>query len=322
MDRTERFYKIQELLKRQRGVTMRELQDKLAVSRSTLCRDLDYLRDRLGVPIAWNPKLQVYRLDGDATDKHELPGVWFSEREIHALLGMIGLIDQLEPVGLLAPRIAPLKERLSKLLEEGIGSAKEAAKRIRIMPIAQRPVAPELFQTLVEALIQHKRLTISHLGRRNGKTTERDVSPQRLAYYRDNWYLDAFCHLRDDLRSFALDVIKRAESSDKPAVSVDDITLNTFFGDSYGIFNGKPDKVAVLKFSPFRAQWVAREIWHPQQTGQFLPDGSYQLEIPYLMDTELINEILKEGAELEVISPPSLRDRIGEVARAIYDLYQ
>lgn len=322
MDRTERFYKIQELLKRQRGVTLRELQDTLAVSRSTLCRDLDYLRDRLGVPVAWNPKLQVYRLEGDATDQHELPGVWFSEREIYALLGMIGLIDQLEPAGLLAPRIAPLKERLSKLLEEGIGSAKEAEKRIRIMPVAQRPVSPELFQTMVEALIQRKRLTISHLGRRNGKTTERDVSPQRLAYYRDNWYLDAFCHLRDDLRSFALDVIERAESNDKPAVSVDDITLNAFFGDSYGIFNGKPDKVAVLKFTPFRAQWVAREIWHPQQTGKFSPDGSYRLEIPYRMDTELINEILKEGLEVEVIAPRSLRDRISEVGRAIYDLYK
>lgn len=310
MDRTERFYKIQELLKRQRGVTMRELQDALDVSRSTLCRDLDYLRDRLGIPIAWHPKLQVYRLDGAATDKHELPGVWFSEREIHALLGMMELINQLEPAGLLAPRIAPLKERLNKLLEEGTGSAKEAVKRIRILPMAQRPVAAELFQTLVDALIQRKRLKIRHLGRRTGNTTERDVSPQRLVYYRDNWYLDAFCHLRDDLRSFAIDVIEYAQASDKPAVSVDDQALKAFFESSYGIFNGKPDKVAILKFSPFRAQWVAREIWHPHQTGQYLPDGSYQLEIPYHMDTELLRDILKEGGEVEVLAPGGLRQQV------------
>ena len=321
MDRTERFYKIQELLKRQRGVTMRELQDTLDVSRSTLCRDLDYLRDRLGVPITWHPKLQVYRLDGAATDKHELPGVWFSEREIHALLGMMELINQLEPAGLLAPRIAPLKERLNKLLEEGTGSAKEAVKRIRILPIAQRPVAAELFQMLVDALIQRKRLKIRHLGRRTGQITERDVSPQRLVYYRDNWYLDAFCHLRDDLRSFAIDVIEHAQVSDKPAVSLDDQTLKGFFEDSYGIFNGKPDKVAVLKFTPFRAQWVAREIWHPQQTGQYLPDGSYQLEIPYRMDTELLREILKEGPEVEVLEPDTLRAQVGKQIIEISKFY-
>ena len=321
MDRTERFYKIQALLKRPRGTTMRELQDALDVSRSTLCRDLDYLRDRLGVPIAWHSKLQVYRLDGASAEKHELPGVWFSEREIHALLGMMELINQLEPAGLLTPRIAPLKERLNKLLEEGTGSAREAVNRIRILPMAQRPVDPELFQRLVDALIHRRRLKIRHLGRRTGQITERDVSPQRLVYYRDNWYLDAFCHLRDDLRSFALDVIQHAEHSEKPAVSVDDQTLKTFFEDSYGIFNGKPDKVAQLKFTPFRAQWVAREIWHPQQTGQVLPDGSYQLEIPYREDLELIREILKEGAEVEVLSPESLRAEIARLIDLAHKLY-
>lgn len=323
MDRTERFYKIQALLKRPRGVTMRELQGTLDVSRSTLCRDLDYLRDRLGVPIVWNPKLQVYRIDGAGSGEHqELPGVWFSEREIHALLAMMGLIDQLEPAGLLAPRIAPLKERLSQLLEDGTGSAKEATKRIRLLTVAQRPVDAELFQVLVDALINRKRLNIRHLGRRTSQVTERDVSPQRLVYYRDNWYLDAFCHLRDDLRSFALDAIESAASSDKPAVSVDELTLKAFFEDSYGIFNGKPDKVAVLKFSPFRAQWVAREVWHPEQTGKMMPDGSYQLKIPYRMEIELLREVLKEGPEVEIIEPKSLRDRVIGISQEIVGVYR
>lgn len=322
LDRTERFYKIQELLKGQRGVTMAALQAALNVSRSTLCRDLDYLRDRLGVPVTWNAKLQAYRLDG-AAGEHELPGVWFSEREIHALLGMMELIDQLEPAGLLAPRIAPLKDRLNKLLEEGTGSTKETVKRIRILPVAQRPIDSELFQTLVDSLIHRKRLKIRHLGRRNGLITERDVSPQRLVYYRDNWYLDAFCHLRDDLRSFALDVIQHAEQNDKTAVSVEDQTLKGFFEDSYGIFNGKPDKVAILKFTPFRAQWVSREIWHSHQVGKYLPDGFYVLEVPYNVDTELIGEILRNGSDVEVIAPLSLRaeiSRLINVTKRVYDV--
>lgn len=301
---------------------MRDLRAALDVSRSTLCRDLDYLRDRLGVPIVWNPKLQVYRIDGVGSSEHqELPGVWFSEREIYALLAMLGLIDQLEPAGLLAPRIEPLKERLFQLLEHGTGSAKEAVKRIRLLPVAQRPVDHELFQVLVDSLINRKRLNIRHLARFTSKLTERDVSPQRLIYYRDNWYLDAFCHLRDDLRSFGIDAIESAVSSDKPAVSVDDQTLKAFFDDSYGIFNGKPDKVAELKFTPFRAQWVAKELWHPQQTGKMLADGSYLLEIPYRMATEIVREILKEGPEVEVLGPETLRKEVRDLAHKLVSRY-
>lgn len=322
MDRTERFYKIQELLKGQRGVTMRDLQAALDVSRSTLCRDLDYLRDRLGIPIVWDRKNQSYRLDGQSTDRHELPGVWFSEREIHAILGMVSLIDQLEPTGLLAPRVAPLKDRLFKLLEEGTGNARETAKLIRIMPVAQRPVDSELFQTLVDALIHRKRLKIRYLVRRTGEVTVRDVSPQRLVYYRDNWYLDAFCHLRDDLRSFALDVIEQSEAIDKPAVAVENRTLRGFFEDSYGIFNGKPDKTAILNFTHFRSQWVSHEIWHQQQRGQYMPDGSYQLEIPYKVDTELIREILKEGPEVRVIAPESLKIRVESLIGEMAEIYR
>lgn len=319
MDRTERFYKIQELLKRARGVKMRELQEALNVSRSTLCRDLDYMRDRLGVPVIWHSELKAYRLDD--TDQKELPGIWFSEREIYALLSMMSLTDQVEPAGLLAPRIAPLRERLYKLLEAGTGNAREAINRISILPVAQRPIASERFQTITDALLQRKRLTIKHLGRRTGQITDRDISPQRLIYYRDNWYLDAFCHLRDDLRSFSLDAINAAQQNDRPAVAVEDAVLKSYFEDSYGIFNGKPDKVAVLKFSPYRAQWVAREIWHPQQTGQFLPDGSYQLDIPYRMDTELIREILKEGPEVEVMAPEGLRKRVTHHVSLTQEVY-
>lgn len=321
MDRTERFYKIQEMLKRQRGVTMRELQGLLDVSRSTLCRDLDYLRDRLGVPVVWNQKLQVYGLDQSDSTRQELPGIWFSEQEIYALLSMLELIKQLEPAGVLAPRIAPLKERLNQLLEDGTGSAKEAMDRIVIMPVAQRPVDAVLFKTFVDALIHRKRIIIRYLGRQSGQVTHRDISPQRLMYYRDNWYLDAFCHLRDDLRSFALDAIQDTAPCEKPAVTADAQTLKVFFEDSYGIFNGKPDKVAQLKFTPFRAQWVAKEVWHPEQTGKFMPDGSYLLNIPYRVATELIREILKEGCEVEVIGPEILRKQVSELVLQLATRY-
>lgn len=323
MDRTERFYKIQAMLMAKPSVTMRQMQDALEVSRATLNRDLAYMRDRLGIPFAWDPTLRGYALTRQQSqDKtFELPGVWFNQQEIYSLLTMIELIAKLEPGGLLLPHVAPFKARLEGLLDEGIGSSKEAMNRIRIIPMAQRQVKGEHFQLITHALVQRKQIELVHFSRQTGKTTERQVSPQRLVYYRDNWYLDAYCHLRNDLRSFAVDAINGVQLLEQPAKDVSESDLREMFETSYGIFNGKNRQVAKLKFTHFRAQWVAREVWHPDQVGEVHPDGSYTLEVPYGEDWELIQDILRQGADVEVLGPEVLRKKVRDTVKQMLGTY-
>lgn len=323
MDRTERFYKIQAMLMAKPFVTMKHMQEALEVSRATLNRDLAYMRDRLNIPFAWNPALRGYALTRQqSSDKtFELPGVWFSQQEIYSLLTMIELISKLEPGGLLLPHLTPFKHRLEGLLDEGTGSSKEVISRIRILPMAQRQVSGEYFQIITHALVQRKRLEIKHFARQTGQNTERQISPQRLVYYRDNWYLDAYCHLREGLRSFALDAINDVRLKEKPAQAVTETELREIFESSYGIFSGKNKQVAKLKFTPFRAQWVAREVWHPEQVGQVHADGSYTLEVPYGEDWELIQDILRQGVDVKVLAPASLKNKVKEMLKIMLAQY-
>ena len=131
-------------------------------------------------------------------------------------------------------------------------------------------------------------------------------SPQRLTHYRDAWYLDAWDHLRRALRSFSVDRIGQAIELDEPAEDVPEAKLDEHFASAYGIFAGKADKTAILRFSAERARWVADERWHPQQVGQFLVDGRYELRIPYRDHRELVMDILRHGAHVEVVRPLSL----------------
>ena len=220
MDRTERFYKINQLLENHRQVSFAQMRDALEVSRATLQRDLEYMRTRLNAPIVWDREAGAYRLaaqKGQAGGQYELPGLWFSSQEIHALLTMQHLLANLDPGGLLSQHIEPLQLRLNTLLGAAQDAVPEIRKRVLVVGVGKRAIKLAHFERVGSALLRRKRLRISYFARSTGETTEREVSPQRLVHYRENWYLDAWCHLREGLRNFAVDSIREVDLIDARA---------------------------------------------------------------------------------------------------------
>lgn len=312
LDRTERFYRIDRLLREQRVVSFARMRDQLEVSPATLKRDLEYMRSRLHAPIMFDRVAGGYRLalESPQAARYQLPGLWFSPDEIHALLTLEHLVANLRAGSVLTPHVEAVAARLKSALGSTDQSADELARRVRILDMAARDIRVEHFQTVGSALLRRRRLRISYYGRERGELSERSVSPQRLVHYRDNWYLDAYCHLREDLRSFALDAIRAAEMLAAPAQDIPDETLDAALGSGYGIFAGAAVVWARLRFTPQRARWVSAEQWHPQQRTRFERDGAFVLELPYSDPRELIMDVLRHGAEVEVLGPEALRQQV------------
>ncbi len=191
----------------------------------------------------------------------------------------------------------------------------------RILQMAARPTEMSHFRQIASAVLQRRQLRILYHGRARDQTSERTLSPQRLVYYRSNWYLDAFCHWREELRSFALDRLQPVETLAIPASEISEEELDAHYTESYGIFAGQPTHTAQLRFSPQAARWVADEQWHPQQQGEVLSNGSFELRIPYSDPRELIMDILKYGPDVEVIAPSELRKLHVEKLRVALDNY-
>jgi predicted DNA-binding transcriptional regulator YafY len=324
MDRTERFYKIDHLLAEHRVVPFSVFEEKLGVSRATIKRDLEYMRNRLNAPIVWNRERRGYcfaQAERGAS-QYELPGLWFSATEIHALLTMQHLLAGLDRGGLLTPHVAPLQARLTSLLDSGDGSIQQINKRIRIIGVASRTLGLDHFSALGSALLRRKRVHILYYVRARDEITEREISPQRLVYYRENWYLDAWCHLRNELRSFAVDAMQRADVFEATAKNVPDKTLDSVLGAGYGIFSGRKVQWAKLRFSVERARWVMSESWHPKQKGKLLADGRYLLELPYSDHRELVMDILRYGPDIEVLAPASLQQQLVSRLKAALSHYE
>ncbi|MDO9286871.1 MAG: WYL domain-containing protein [Aquabacterium sp.] len=329
MTKTARFYKIEMLIRQRGSVSFAQLREALEVSPATLKRDLEYLRDQLGAPIVYDRDSNGYRF-AEATaggsawrgEKHQLPGLWFSERELYSLLMAHQLLAGLDADGTLNRHLQPLLDRIHELLGPGGETDAQALmKRVKIISALRRPVPPEGFERMGEALMRRRRLHMRYLTRARGEVSEREVSPQRLVHYKNTWYLDAWCHSRERLLRFALDAVQETHVLATRAKDVAMRQVQAEMDAGYGIFAGGIRQVAVLCFSPQAAPWISREEWHPEQQGRWLADGSWELTLPYVDETELVMDLLRQGEQVRVLAPPSLQAAVQRRLAAALAVY-
>lgn len=307
----ERITKIVRFIRKRGSAPMSFLKEELEVSEATLKRDFAFLQDRFGCPLEWdrNKRGWVIRDELAEGGRFELPGVWFDSSEVVALLTMLHLVEGVQP-GLLEEHVSPLKSRLRSMLAEGTMSACPIERKLRLIHFAPRRVEPKHFQQVASGLLEGRRLHLEYWNRDRQESTNRVISPQQLVHYRENWFLDAWCHTRNAIRSFALDAIQSVKLLDECAIEVSAQDMEEHFRSGYGIFAGPARRRAQLKFTPERAQWVGKETWHHDQSSVYLDDGSYVLEVPYSNDQELVMDLLRHSPEVEVIAPPELRRRL------------
>jgi predicted DNA-binding transcriptional regulator YafY len=313
MSQMERIYKLDHLFRRKRPPSRREILDTFEISLAQFKRDLEYMRNRLGAPITFDNAGGGYKY---ASDEFNLPGLWFTEREVYSLLVMHSLLDQLQP-GFVEEQLGPFRDKLRALLGKSGRGAKSILERMQVIMAPQRPIDGEHFQAICDATLRRKKLRMRYYSRSRGAESDRIVSPQRVIYYRGNWYLDGWCHEKQAMRRFAIDAVRIASVLEEPACEIDVQTGQA----GYGIFLGPAEHIAVLHFDAEAARWVAEEEWHPQQRASVLPDGGLQLEVPYGNPQEIIMDILRHGPHVEVVQPASLRSAVADTLRQAAEKY-
>jgi len=322
MDRYERILTLHRILKSARyPVPLARIMEDLGCSRATAYRDIAFLRDALGAPIDSDGENAAFRYAADEGERFELPGLWLNSEELQALLALNELVGRTGP-GILASALAPFRSRIDRLLSNQTDGKSFPLARVRVIGYGTRRVDETTFRHVASAVLERKRLKFDYRARSTNEATSRVVSPQRLTHYRDNWYLDAWDHGREGLRSFALDRMAHADVREDAATDRAEEELNQHLASSYGIFSGAPKAWATMRFSPHAARWVADEHWHSQQQGQWLKDGRYELKVPYSNSRELLMDVLKYGPDAEVVAPVSLREEMKIMLQLAVGAYQ
>lgn len=322
MSRREKLYHLHDILRQRRTPVSRQtLMEELGCSQATLYRLVAELRDVLGAPLEQDPETRHFYYDRSLAGSFELPGLWISPDELQALLTARQILANVQP-GLLQGELDQLQQRMSQLIDaEGIDFSAHP-ERVHIRHDAGRPVPGRLFEDLLRALFAGRRLGIRYHGRRRDEVSEREVSPQRLTSYRDRWYLDAWCHRAEGLRSFAVERILALEALDAASEPIARDELHRHFDQAYGIFSGPAAHTARIRFSAEAARWAADEHWHPDQRTEFAGDGTMELSLPFGSSRELVMDILRYGSDAEVLAPDFLRERLADEVERMRSAYR
>lgn len=302
----ERFAWFDRSVRSGRWPNAAKLADRFEISRKTAQRNIDFMRDRLGAPLVYDPSRRGYRYSDDA---FQLTPFQASQEELLALLTARNLLTQVSG-GYLSREIDRLGRKLTALCDERLAARGRMGTHFSASWHGHSPVDETLFRTVAQALVQYRLLTIAYCSPVSDRTTRREIEPHHLHHYMGSWVLIAHCRLKDQWRKFFLARISSFEPQTDTFLPRPDKEWRPLIEGAFGIFQGEARLPVTLRFSPFRARWIREQRWHPHQRIQELFDGSLEITFPVADFREVKMMILQFGADCEVLAPEELRREV------------
>ena len=214
----------------------------------------------------------------------------------------------------------PIRRKIEKYLAKVNRKSAQWPDHIKILDIHFRKIGEGIFGEVLRAVTHKCAIHFTYTDSK-GRVTRRTVSPQQVVRYRDNWYLDGWCHTGNGLRIFSLDGVAELRHANVKFHTVPAFRLKQIYATSYGLFSGTPTAMAGIRFTGIAARYIKREFWHPEQKIIKAPDGSVLMEIPFKKPQELIKEILSWGNMAEVTGPAELREAVAGKLKAAVAVY-
>ncbi len=304
----ERYYWFHGQLKGGLYPNAKKLSEKFEISHKQAQRDIEFMRDRLGVPLVYHSAQKGYELEDDG---YELPPVWFNEDELLALCLALRLASTLPDHQLKNSLYELLKKIITFRFLSSPPTLADIREKVSVKNVEYYKVDESVFRKVIESIFRNEPLKISYYTPHKNEITERIVQPLHLLCYMGSWHLIAFCTLKGELRDFTLSRIKTIVVVPKKVKLPKGLaSVRDYINKNFGVMSGEKSVEVCLKFKPEVSPWVSEQIWFSGQEVSPNEDGSICLKFPVADFREVRREILKYGASVEVLYPIELREEI------------
>ncbi|MFO7724172.1 MAG: WYL domain-containing protein [Oceanipulchritudo sp.] len=291
----------------------------IEVSTKTIQRDLDYMRDQLGLPLEYCASAHGYAYTQPVTHFPTIPA---TEGEVLALFVAQKALEQYRGTPFEKP-LANAFSKLSEVLEDaitvGLDDLSETLS-FHHTGIAHTDMA--VFQQVTRALMESRRLEFSYRKLNSRRPDRRSVEPYHLASIDGQWYLFANDLDRKDIRTFVLGRIQKVSAIGPQFTKPADFSLRERLMGSFGVFSGEGSFAVRIEFDPFAAQLVRERRWHPSQDLEEHPDGGLEMSLQLDSLEEVERWILSWGGHAKVLDPPRLKRRVQAALRDMQGIYR
>jgi proteasome accessory factor B len=308
--------RIHQALQSRRYPNATKLAKKLEVSTKSIHRDLDFMRDRLMLPLAFDrDRLGYYYTE----PVNAFPTLQITEGELLALVLAEKALQQYRGTSFERPLLSAIRKMEESLPETISLNLADFERTISFRTRAEPILDLQIFDTLAKATARRRQLELTYRKPGQQQTEQRVVDPYHLANINGEWFLFAYDHLRRDIRTFVPARIKAMNYTGKSFVRPQKFSLEQRLRDSFGVYSGHGQYDVLIRFDVQVADYIREKRWHDSQVLRELEDGGVELQMRLSSLSEVERWVLSWGGNAVAVSPPELAEAVKRAARKILD---
>ncbi len=283
---------------------------EIEVSTKTIHRDLEFMRDRLNLPVEYDHTHKGFHYTSEVS---AFPTMQITEGEIFALVVAEKALQQYRGTSFEKPLLSAIKKMEQALPDTISLNLADIEQTISFRTRAEPILNLEIFDALAKAVAQRQQLEL-HYRKPGQKAEARLVDPYHLANINGEWFLFAFDHARKDIRTFAPARIQSARPTGQTFERTQKFSLEKRLRDSFGVHSGEGEFDVIIRFNARAADYIREKKWHPSQTLCELKGGGAELKMKLSSLAEVQRWVLSWGGDAVVLKPKELAASVREAA--------
>lgn len=313
-----RLLQIVDLVRQDKYPNASDLRRRFEVSRSTIMRDIDFLKDRYQVPLEYSSERSGYYLtDPD----YSVPSFLLTEGELFSLHIILPLMEQYKGTPLEPVFESIMKQILDMLPKKVAVSTSFNADQVHFISNPQPQIDQQVFFGVLEGIKEKRTLDFGYRSIKRQDYIQRRFNPYKILCQRGDWYILGYCHRHGDIRVYNLARINQLQVTDAIFRLEEGFDLDSYIDPDFGVWAQKERFVVELLFSAEVNTYILERQWHANQECRQQNDGSVYLKFETNQFDESLHWVMSFGSKVRVLNPSRLQEAVRQEVERMSRLY-